>query len=126
MPDTKTIRFEIEMTPTDLPGIGDWSNGFTLTKTLTGDLLGTSEGLFINAGQVEGMRSYIVVERLSGQTADGQPAGVVLEHGGIENDDSAWFGRIVPGTGNGAWEGMTGTIRFERDADGETMVLFVN
>lgn len=126
MTETKTLRFQISMSPTQLPGIGEWSNGFTLTKDITGDLIGTSEGLFINAGQAEGMRSYIVIEKLSGQTGDGKPAGVILEHGGVENDDSAWFGRIVPGTGSGAWQGITGSIRFESDADGEMMVLTVN
>lgn len=123
MSNEKILRFEIAMSPTDLPGIGEWSNGFTLTKTITGDLVGSSDGLFINAGQAEGMRSYIVVEKLHGQTPDGEEAGVILEHGGVENDDSAWFGRIVPGTGIGAWEGMIGTIRFARDDDGEMMVL---
>lgn len=111
------------MSPTELPGIGEWSNGLTLSKTITGDLIGSSEGLFINAGQAEGMRSYIVIEKLSGKTPDGEDAGVILEHGGIENDDSAWLGRIVPGTGVGAWEGLTGSIRFASDDDGEMMVL---
>lgn len=126
MSNEKILRFKIEMSPTELPGIGEWSNGFTLTKVITGDLVGSSEGLFINAGQAEGMRSYVVIEKLTGQTPDGEEAGVVLEHGGIENDDSAWFGRIVPGTSIGAWEGMTGTIRFESDDDGEMMVLSVS
>lgn len=126
MSDTKIIRFQISMAPTDLPGISAWSNGFTLTKQLTGDILGTSEGLFINAGQTEGMRSYIVVEKLTGQTPDGEPAGVVLEHGGIENDDSAWFGRIVPGTGIGAWDGITGSVHFDNDDEGEMMVLTIS
>lgn len=126
MSSTKIIRFQINMLPTKLPGIDEWSNGFTLTKELSGDFIGTSEGLFINAGQAEGMRSYIVVEKLEGQTFDGEPAGVILEHGGIENDDAAWFGRIVPGTGIGAWEGITGNIHFDRDDDGEKMVLTIN
>lgn len=125
MTHTKTIRFHISMSPTELPGIGEWANGFTLTKELSGDLKGMSEGLFINAGQAEGMRSYIVVEKLTGTTPDGAEAGVVLEHGGIENDESAWFGRIVPGTGLGAWEGITGTIRFDSDDQGEMMVLSI-
>lgn len=125
MSNEKILRFEIAMSPTELPGIGEWSNGLTLTKTITGDLIGSSEGLFINAGQAEGMRSYIVIEKLTGQTPDGEEAGVILEHGGVENDDSAWFGRIVPGTGIGAWEDMTGTIRFASDDDGEMMVLTV-
>lgn len=123
MPDTRTIRFKIDMSPTDLPGIGGWANGFTLTKELTGDLNGSSEGLFINAGQVEGKRSYVVIEKLSGTTAEGGEAGLILEHGGFENDDAAWFGRIVPGTGHGDWEGVTGSIRFDSDADGEFMML---
>lgn len=126
MSNEKILRFEISMSPTELPGIGAWSNGMTLSKTITGDLVGTSEGLFINAGQAEGMRSYIVIEKLTGQTPDGQDAGVVLEHGGVENDESAWFGRIVPGTGIGAWEGLTGLIRFDSDEDGEIMVLTFN
>lgn len=123
MSDEKILRFEISMSPAELPGIGAWSNGMTLSKSITGDLVGTSEGLFINAGQAEGMRSYIVIEKLTGHTPDGQDAGVVLEHGGVENDESAWFGRIVPGTGVGAWEGLSGTIRFDSDDDGEMMVL---
>lgn len=117
------MRFQITMSPTELPGIGTWASGFTLTKALTGDLNGSSEGLFINAGQVEGMRSYIVVEKLAGTTVEGTNASVIVEHGGIENDEAACFGRIVPGTGTGAWEGMTGGIHFDSDEDGELMVL---
>lgn len=126
MSDTRKIRFQITMTPTDLPAIGAWANGFALTKELTGDLNGSSEGLFINAGQVEGSRSYIVVEKLSGTTAEGGEASVIVEHGGVENDDAAWFGRIVPGTGTGDWEGMTGTITFDGDDEGEFMLLSFN
>lgn len=123
MTQTRTMRFEITMSPTELPGIGAWANGYTLTKSLTGDLNGSSEGLFINAGQVEGMRSYIVVEKLAGTTVEGANASVILEHGGIENDEAACFGRIVPGTATGAWEGITGSIRFDSDDDGEMMML---
>lgn len=126
MSKTITIRFEISMTPTELPGISDWSNGFTLEKNLSGDFIGTSEGLFINSGQAEGMRSYMVTEKLSGQTADGEPSELILEHGGIENDESAWFGRIVPGTGTGAFANATGTINFGNDDEGEMMVLRLN
>lgn len=118
-----SIHFTLKMTPTELPGVREWANGFTLTKELTGDLVGTSEGLFINGGTAEGMRSYIVVEKLSGTTAQGEEAGVVLEHGGVENDADAWFGRIVPGTGTGAWEGLTGRVRYDSDEAGELMVL---
>ncbi len=126
MSKTFTIRFEISMTPTELPGISDWSNGFTLEKNLSGDFIGTSEGLFINSGQAEGMRSYMVTEKLSGQTAGGEPSELILEHGGIENDESAWFGRIVPGTGTGAFADATGTIIFDADDQGEMMVLKLN
>ena len=118
-----TIHFAVSMNPTELPAVNAWASGFTMTKELSGDLVGTSEGLFINAGRAEGMRSYVVVEKLTGTTTTGEPAGVILEHGGIENDESAWFGRIVPGTGTGAWEGLAGSIRFDSDEAGEMMVL---
>lgn len=88
--------------------------------------MGTSEGLFINAGQAEGMRSYVVVEKLTGKTPEGEDAGLILEHGGVENHDDAYFGRIVPGTGTGAWEAITGTIDFDSDDDGEMMVLKIS
>lgn len=121
-----TIRFQINMTPTELPGISDWSQGFALSKELTGDFIGTSEGLFINSGQAEGMRSYMVTEKFSGQTADGEPGEVIVEHGGIENDEAAWFGRVLPGTGIGAFANATGTISFDGDDQGEFMVLKLN
>lgn len=123
MSEQLSIHFALTMTPTELPGVSAWANGFTLTKVLTGDLIGTSEGLFINGGTTEGMRSYLVVEKITGTTALGEEAGVVLEHGGIENDPDAWFGRIVPGTGTGAWKGLTGTVKYDSDDAGEFMVL---
>lgn len=109
----------------ELPGISAWSNGFALSKEISGDLDGTSEGLFINSGQVEGMRSYMVSEKISGTTAEGEEASVIVEHGGVESDDSAWFGRILPGTGTGAWQGISGTVKFDADAEGEMMVLSI-
>lgn len=123
---TKTIRFDITMTPTEVPVIGAWTNAFALHKDLSGDLTGTSEGLFLNSGQTEGSRSYIVIEKFVGTTADGESASVIVEHGGLENDENACFGRIVPGTGTGAWEGIAGGIKFDGDDDGEFMVLTVN
>lgn len=61
------VRFEIvDWDETALPGVLDgWASGAKMRKTLSGDVPGSSEGLFINSGTEEGQRAYIATERIT-------------------------------------------------------------
>jgi len=121
---TAIIRFTIDgWDEIDTDPLSAFASTIRMRKQLSGDLTGESIGLFINAGQQEGSRSYMVCERFTGTAKDGTESSLVVEHGALEDDDSATFGRIVPGSGTGIFTNARGTIAFDGDDEGEFMRL---
>jgi hypothetical protein len=113
-------RFTVDSaTPTAPAGLdAEWVGMLVFEKTFTSGLSGTGTTLFMSAGAVEGQRSYVATERISGRTEDGREGSLVVQHGGLESDPGSWFGHIVPGAGTGDFAGWTGSARIEHDADG--------
>jgi len=67
---------------------------------------------------VEGRRSYVATELISGRTDDGREGSFVVQHGGLESDLSTWLGHVVPASGTGGFEGWVGSARIEHDDHG--------
>lgn len=122
MNTTGTIiaRFDItSWEPTALPGVdGDWATGAAMAKTFTAGLDGTSSGLFITSGDIEGQRAYIATERITATLDDGRSGSFVVQHGGLESDPDTWFGYIVPNTGTGDLAGISGQAPIRHDESG--------
>src|SRR5262245_13709207 len=90
-----------------------------LTKTFRGDLEGVSSAdLLMVGGQVETSRAYVGVERIDGRL-HGRSGTFVLLHtavGSRDRNSTAWT--IVPDTGTGELQGLSGTATITIEADG--------
>ena len=119
-PEPIIARFEITAwEDTSLPNLSsDIAYAARMQKSFTGDLTGSSEGLFISSGTDEGSRSYVAVERITGTLSDGRSGSFTVHHGGLESSPDTWFGHIVPGTGTDDLAGISGSAKIEHDEQG--------
>lgn len=113
-------RFEITTwDETSLPGVKDaWATGAAMAKTFTAGITGSSEGLFITSGEIEGQRAYIATEKITGTFEDGRSGSFVVQHGGLESSPETWFGYIVTGSGTGDLKGISGQAPIRHDESG--------
>jgi len=84
----------------------------SLKKTFHGDLEGTSEGEMMGVETaVEGSRGYVAVERVTG-TLHGREGSFALIHNSTmrRGGEFSMLIRVVPDSGTGALEGITGTF----------------
>ena len=117
---TLIARFRVDgATPAKIEDFeADWVGMLTFAKTFTAGIVGSATTLFMSAGTVEGSRSYVATERISGRTDDGREGSFTVQHGGLESDPATWFGHIVPHTGIGDFAEWSGTARIQHDDDG--------
>jgi hypothetical protein len=88
-----------------------------ITRTFSGDLEGESTGEIMIA-KSEGGGGYIGHDRISG-TLSGKTGGFVFQHAGLMGPDGVTnTGTIVPGSGTGELEGITGDGTMLADEDG--------
>lgn len=79
-----------------------------ITKTFTGDLVGTSVTEIQTVGTTEGPRAYVGVERVEA-ALHGRKGGFILTHIAGATDGEPWMRwEIVPTSGTGELEGITG------------------
>ena len=116
---TIIARFQVDgFEPRQVKGLdADWFTLLTFSKTLTSGITGEATTLFMHSG-LEGSRSYVATERITGRTDDGRDGSVTVQHGGLESDPATWFGHIVPGTGTGDFAGWSGSARIVHDDQG--------
>ena len=92
----------------------DWFTLLTFSKTFTSGITGEATTLFMHAG-IEGSRSYVATERITGRTDDGREGSVTVQHGALESDPASVWGHIVPGTGTGGFAGWSGPALIRHD-----------
>ncbi len=115
------VRFAVDgWTARPIEGLGDdWIGTVEMHKTFTTGLDGTSVGLFVSSGDVDGARSYFAAERITASLAGGEVVGsVTVHHGGLEATPDSWFGHVVPHTGTGPFSGWSGPARIIHDDEG--------
>jgi hypothetical protein len=96
----------------------DWLGLLTFEKAFHAGIVGTATTVFCSAGTEEGSRSYVATEQVTGETDDGRSGSFVVQHGGLESDESTLFGHIVPGTGTGDFAGWHGSCLIKHDDEG--------
>lgn len=105
----------------DEPAEGPHLSRITIRKAFRGDLEGESagEGLFCGMNDPEAGAGFVVSERFVGRLG-GRSGTFVLQHGGVVGggEGPRSFGNVVPGSGTGAFAGLSGTTLFDRAADG--------
>jgi hypothetical protein len=92
----------------------------TIRKSFDGELTGTSVGYGVLLQTPAETGGYVVMERISGVTGDGRDGTFVVQHYGVRDADGngPWHGDVVPGTGTGGFEGVTGTFKIQHDEGG--------
>lgn len=84
---------------------------FALDKTYEGDLSASSQGEMLSAmTTVQGSAGYVAIEQVTG-TLNGKQGSFVLQHfGTMRQGDSYLKLEVVPDSGSGELQGLTGTM----------------
>jgi hypothetical protein len=113
-----TASFEItawDETTYDAPEEGPPLVRVSVRKRFSGPLQGASTAEVLIAGR----EGYLASERVDG-ALEGRRGTFVIQHGGV--GDRA-FGHIIPGSGTGELEGLSGEAVFAHDEAGARLTL---
>ena len=122
---TRTARgtFDVHRVPTDGEADGRIARA-DLTKTFTGDVIGTSQGLMLSAGDPRtGSAGYVAMEIVDARHGDLAGAFALQQSGLMHNGDQSLDYLVVPGSGSGGFTGMTGTLTLTIDSGTHHYVL---
>ena len=95
----------------------------TIRKSFSGEFNGTSIGYGVLLQTAEQSGGYVVMERVTGTSSEGQTGSFVIQHYGIRDAEGGgpWYGHVIPGTGTHDFAGVTGTFEIEH---GEGVAAF--
>ena len=98
-----------------------------IRKAFTGDLEGTSVANAILYQTPAKSGGYAALERITGKIGDREGA-FVVQHSGIRDAAGGGpaYGDVVPGSGTGGFEGVTGTMKIDESESGESFVFDLN
>jgi hypothetical protein len=113
MTEIATGEFVVQLAPLPVEGQPEGSKigRMSIAKTITGDLIATTKGQMLSAmTDTTGSAGYVAIERVEG-TLHGKTGTFVLQHTGTMNrGDRSLSVTVVPDSGTGALEGLTGTF----------------
>jgi hypothetical protein len=111
-----TGTFDVKVTPAPTDDKNAIPARFLLEKQLHGDIVGTSQGQMLAAGDsAKGSAGYVAIEQVTGSLA-GRSGSFILQHSGTMNHGALELTiKVVPGSGTGQLTGLTGsmTIKIE-------------
>jgi len=94
-----------------------------ITRTFSGDLEGTARAELLTVSAKEGSAAYVALDAIRGRLA-GREGSFVLEHHGVVSPAGAdTSGVVVPDSGTGELQGLSGTARIAVDPDGTHRLL---
>jgi hypothetical protein len=110
--------FDVQLQP-GKPELDGAVSRFELSKTFHGDLEGTGAGVMLSAGDPQsGSAGYVAIETVRGRL-HGREGGFALQQMGLMLDGSQTLHyEVVPGSGDGELQGITGTMHLTIDDDG--------
>ncbi|MEM9292356.1 MAG: DUF3224 domain-containing protein [Acidobacteriota bacterium] len=124
-PTTATGTFEVQITPESRSEEDGIAQGrMSLSKTFQGDLEGTGAGEMLTGhGQVPTSAAYVAVERVTG-SLHGKSGSFLLVHRGVmtAEEQNAHI-TIVPDSGTGELEGISGTFVIDNSEGGHRYTL---
>lgn len=92
---------------------------FDYTKTFRGGLEATGEGVMLSAGTPQsGEAGYVAIETVHGRLDDLDGSFSLQQFGVMHDGGQTLHYAVVPGSGEGALEGITGTLDLTIDEDG--------
>jgi uncharacterized protein DUF3224 len=106
-----TGTFEVKLVPQDDKSDDKTMGRMTIEKTWQGELEGTSKGQMLTGGDpAKGSAGYVAMEKVAG-TLKGKKGSFILQHDGtMDRGDSQLKITVVPDSGTGELEGLTGTM----------------
>ena len=115
-----TGPFDVKVTHQDDNSSDPLLARMTLDKQYHGDLDGTGQGQMLTAGtSVKGSGAYVAIEKVSG-TLKGRKGTFVLQHSGtMTQNKPQLIITIVPDSGTGQLEGISGKMTIIIAADGK-------
>lgn len=95
-----------------------------IRKAFTGDLEGTSVANAILYQTPVKSGGYAALERITGKIGEREGT-FVVQHSGIRDvaGTGPAYGDVVPGSGTGGFEGVTGTMKIEESDGGESFLF---
>ncbi len=113
---TGTFDVQLNPCPAELDGA---VNRFNMTKTFKGDLQGNGIGVMLSCGNPQlGSAGYVVLETVRGQLGNRQGAFALQQYATMHDGSQILYYDVVPGSGEGDLNGITGKFRLTIDADG--------
>lgn len=102
--------FEVKMAPLGAQGI-EGVSGFSIDKTIHGDLEATTKGEMYSAGDFKsGAAGYVAIEAVTG-TLGGRKGSFVLQHfATMDASGPSMMVKVAPGSGTGELKGLAGTF----------------
>lgn len=106
-----TGTFEVKLTPQDDKSDDKTMGRMTAEKQWHGDIEGTGKGQMLSGGDpAKGSAGYVAMEKVTG-TLKGKKGSFILQHSGtMERGDYQLKITVVPDSGTGELEGLTGTM----------------
>jgi len=118
MTSTAKGTFDIAMTPGP-PEAGGGVNRFDFTKTFHGDLDATGTGVMLSCGDPQtGAAGYVAIETVKGRLGDRLGGFALQQLGMMQHGSQTLHYEVVPGSGHGEFEGISGTFRLAVEEDG--------
>lgn len=111
--------FDIDMTPgpPELQGAVD---RFDFRKTFYGDLQAEGAGLMLSCGDPQaGTAGYVAIETVGGSLGDQRGGFALQQIGMMRAGEQTLQYVVVPGSGNGALEGIAGTFHLTVEENGK-------
>lgn len=109
--------FTIDLVPADalLAGTGR----FDLTKQWSGDIVGTSQGVMLSAGDPStGSAGYVALERFVGTIGTATGTCALQQLGTMVDGQQVLHYEVVPGSGTEGLAGLSGRVDLVVDEDG--------
>jgi len=111
-----TFAVTMQPGPAELDGA---INRFELSKTFHGDLQGTGAGVMLSAGDPQaGAAGYVAIETVDGNLGGRQGSFALQQFGSLHGGSQTLHYEVVPGSGSGQLDGLTGTLHLNIDEDG--------
>jgi len=95
-----------------------------IRKEFTGELNGTSVANAILYQSPVQSGGYSAIERITGKIGDREGT-FVVQHSGIRDAEGngPFYGDVIPGSGTGGFEGVTGSMQIAQGDSGEYFLL---
>ena len=117
MVNTARGTFDVTMQPGPAELDGAISR-FELSKAFHGDLQGTGAGVMLSGGVLQAGAADVAIETVDGNLGGRQGSFALQQFGSLHGGSQTLHYEVVPGSGSGQLDGLTGILHLNIDEDG--------